>query len=319
MLAAIIIDEHLEAPADSHGSVRMGTWRTPWAHVDLLGKPAIHRFRDFLREHGCESISTAVRYSESADKDVPVERTIDFVTERVRRFKQEGFETILIARVGSYVEFGLEEMLDAHQQDGTGLTRLEGEQDSLDIWMLDVSWLSDAESLLPALQKANPTVYRAHAYVNPLESAQDFRRLVVDSFNSRCRLQPEGTEIKPGVWVGDGVQIERTARIVPPVFIGSGVQISEECLVTRCSNIEFGSFVDFGTAVEDSSILPNTYIGIGLDLSHSIVDGGNLFNLRHNVALDISDPFVMRRNTKRELNTRSWSKVERGELVFTAE
>jgi len=48
--------------------------------------------------------------------------------------------------------------------------------------------------------------------------------------------------------------------------------------------------------VEDSSILPNTYVGIGLDLSHSIVNGRSLLNLQHNVNLEITDPVVMREN-----------------------
>ena len=298
----------------------MGTWDTPWTHVDVLGKPAIHRFMDSLSAHGCESVSIAVSPESVNAKDAPTEPIIDFVTEQVKKFKQEGFETILITHSCAYVEFDIEEMLEVHQQEGKGVTRLATKQYPLGIWMLDTSCLGhDDEPILPALQLANPAIYRSQAYVNPLGSERDFRRLVVDSFSSRCRLRPEGVEIRPGVWVNDGAQIERSARIVAPAFIGAGVQISEECLVTRCSNIESASFVDFGTAVEDSSILPDTYIGIGLDLSHSIVDGCNLFNLRHDVLLDITDPVVVCRNTKREVRRRSSPKVERRELAFTAE
>jgi hypothetical protein len=52
--------------------------------------------------------------------------------------------------------------------------------------------------------------------------------------------------------------------------------------------------VDYGTVVEDSSVLSNTYVGIGLDLSHSMVEGNNLLNLQHEVVLKISDPVVLR-------------------------
>lgn len=320
MLAGIIIDEHFEVPGNAQDRVRMGTRHTPWAHVEVLGKPAMHRFRDSLCERGCESISIAVRQSESGDKkDEPTEPTIDFVAERVSNFRRQGFETVLIARFGAYVEFDLEEMLDVHQEQGKGVTRLASEQDPLDIWMVDISCLGDDESILPALQISNQAVYRSKAYVNPLKSARDLRRLVLDSFNCQCRLKPQGSELRPGVWVNEGAQIERTARIVAPAFIGAGVQVSEECLVTRCSNIEAASFVDFGTAVEDSSILPNTYLGIGLDLSHSVIDGRNLFNLRHDVVLDITDPVVMRPNMKSEVNRRSWPSIERRDLALTAE
>ena len=74
------------------------------------------------------------------------------------------------------------------------------------------------------------------------------------------------------------------------------VKIGDECLITRGSNVESDSEVDYGTTIEDSSILSNTYVGIGLDLSHSVAQGGTLLNLQHDVLLQISDPAVMRQN-----------------------
>ena len=96
--------------------------------------------------------------------------------------------------------------------------------------------------------------------------------------------------------MGEGVHVEKGARIVAPAFIGTGVTISEQCLVTRCSNVERNSYVDYGTAIEDTSVLPSTYVGIGLDVSHSIVDGGSLLNLDRGVALKIGDPSVIRQH-----------------------
>ena len=65
--------------------------------------------------------------------------------------------------------------------------------------------------------------------------------------------------------------------------------------------------VDYGTVVEDSSILSNSYVGIGLDLSHSVVDGNNLLNLERNVTLEIADPCVIRQNriSRKEKNRQS--------------
>ena len=88
--------------------------------------------------------------------------------------------------------------------------------------------------------------------------------------------------------------MERSARIVAPAFIGRNCKVGDQCLITRGSNIESNSEVDYGTVVEDSSVLSNTYVGIGLDLSHSIVDGDNLLNLQHEVTLKITDPVVLR-------------------------
>jgi NDP-sugar pyrophosphorylase family protein len=94
--------------------------------------------------------------------------------------------------------------------------------------------------------------------------------------------------------MGQGAQVERGARIVAPAFIGRNSKVADQSLITRGSNVESNSHVDYGTVIEDSSVLSNTYVGIGLDLSHSIVDGDNLLNLQHGVMLKIGDPVVLR-------------------------
>jgi hypothetical protein len=319
VFAAIIIDEYVQARGETQGGIWAGAWHKPWTCMNLLGKSPLHRFKESLKQAGFESVSVVVNHSESPSIDIPVAPVVDLATARLAHYKREGFETVLISRLGPYVELSFDEMFEVHQQCGEGITRVATEQGLLDVWMLDCARFGNDQPILPALRAANPPTYQSQRYVNPLESAGDLRRLVVDSFNSRCCLRPEGNEIKPGVWICEGAQIERSARIVAPAFIGRAVQISEDCLVTRCSNIEHDSFVDFGTAVEDSSIMPNSYIGIGLDLSHSIVDGRYLSNLRHNVTLQITDPVVMRQNPGHEADRRSWAKAERSEMALTAE
>ncbi|HTT20528.1 MAG TPA: hypothetical protein VMG82_16380 [Candidatus Sulfotelmatobacter sp.] len=193
------------------------------------------------------------------------------------------------------MEIDVAEMFAFHHEQGLGATQAAAGDGPLDAWMIDSSVVLETGTFATDFPFAS---YQSQGYVNRLRSPQDFRRLVLDSF-SRGLLRPEGSEIRPGVWICDGVQIDRSARIVAPAFIGRNVQISDECLITRGSNIESNSRIDFGTAIENSSILPNTYVGIGLDLSHSVVDGRSLFNLRHNVNLEISDPVVLRRNVVR--------------------
>jgi hypothetical protein len=60
--------------------------------------------------------------------------------------------------------------------------------------------------------------------------------------------------------------------------------------------VESDCEVDYGTAVSDASLLSNSYVGIGLEIRHLIVDGGSLLSLEHDVTLEISDPVVMRQN-----------------------
>ncbi len=298
MVGAIIIGEETGAVEDTHYPSRAGSWQWPWASVEVLGKTPIARLADSLKEV-CAAVSVIVNDPAGGQQSTtPPTSVADLAAARFAEYKGDGFETVLVARCGAYVELDAAGMLSFHGEQGSIITRAFADDGPLDLWMVDASALP-CTPLMSALLCTRPSVYRSKGYVNRLRNARDFRQLVLDSFHSRCRLRPQGSEIKPGIWNCDGAQIDRSARVVAPAFIGRDVRISAECLITRGSNVERNSRVDFGTAVEDSSILSDSYVGIGLDVSHSIVDGRNLLNLRHNVNLEITDPVVMRKNTVR--------------------
>jgi hypothetical protein len=54
--------------------------------------------------------------------------------------------------------------------------------------------------------------------------------------------------------------------------------------------------VDYGTVIEDSSVLSNSYVGIWLDVSHAVVCGSKLLNLSRNRTLNLADATMLRRN-----------------------
>jgi hypothetical protein len=64
--------------------------------------------------------------------------------------------------------------------------------------------------------------------------------------------------------------------------------------------------------------LSNTYVGIGLDLSHSIVDGRNLLNLQHTVNLQITDPVVMRENFLTGRDYQIWPSIESDRIALSS-
>jgi tetrahydrodipicolinate N-succinyltransferase len=216
--------------------------------------------------------------------------------QQVLAYKESGVEAVLIIRVGAYAEFDVADALQFHREQAQLVTRAFAQDGPLDIWIVDPTLLPESEKILRTLSDAEPARYQVRGYVNRLERAQDLRQFVVDGFSSRSRLSPAGSEARPGVWIDEGAQVHRDARIVAPAYIGRGARIAEQCLITRCSNVEANCQVDYGTVVEDSSILSNTYVGIGLDLSHSIVEGSNLVNLERGVTLEIADPCVIRQN-----------------------
>jgi hypothetical protein len=318
VVGAIIIGDQTGAMEDKHSPSRFCSYQAPWASMELLGKSPIARLAEDLKQD-CDVVSLISNDRDSQHGNATHQGSIaDLAADRFDDYKREGLGTVLIVQCGSYVELDVAEMLNFHQVRGVGVTRAFSEHAPLDIWMVDLSELPDHVPPLSTLLRTTPAMYHSQGYVNHLRTAREFRRLVLDSFHSRCRLRPQGPEIKPGIWSCDGAQIERSARVVAPAFIGRAVYISAECLITRGSNVESNSRVDFGTAVEDSTILPNSYVGIGLDLSHSIVDGRKLLNLRHNVNLEITDPVVMRQNTVGGVHRQSWASIEAGSMALSS-
>jgi carbonic anhydrase/acetyltransferase-like protein (isoleucine patch superfamily) len=317
VLSAIVIvgpetREHEESSALTGGqsadfspAVTQVLQETPLVCVEALGRSVAGRTIEEVRRAGVDVISLLGNVSgvcrpstDSAINIVPcsTEDAWRRTKQELITGKQSCVDAAIIIRAGAYADFDLRDALQSHRDQCRAVTRVFDQQGPLDIWIIDPSRLDAYPEFLTTVREDEPARYLVNGYVNRLESPRDLRKLIVDGLTSRCGLRPQGTEIRPGVWVDDAAQIHRDARIVAPAFIGRGTRIAEQCLITRCSNIESNCQVDYGTVVEDSSILSNSYVGIGLDLSHAIVDGSNLINLEHDVTLEIADPCIIRQN-----------------------
>jgi len=304
VLGAIVISEPVgrECNVRDGGYSTWAKWHKCPASVSVLGSSSVVRTGEYLRQSGFQEVAMLGGRSHctvTASLAEIQDQTWRKAANQLREYHQNGLETLLIIRADAYVECDLALFIAHHQQEGRAITRAVDQEGVLDMWAIDLSRFEGTDDLLSTLASANEGHCEITGYVNRLETPQDFRRMATDLMTRKCKTRPRGTETRPGVWIDDGAQISRGARIVAPAYIGREVRIADDCLITRCSNIESWSHVDFGTAVEDSSILTNTYVGIGLDLSHSIVDGDELLNLHHEVRLHISDPVVMRRNSPR--------------------
>ena len=271
------------------------------ACVEVVGQSVLDRTIENLWRTGVSQISifvdrslTPFGFSDGGNTSLhPTSNVWRDAEAKFDEYREAGVDTVWIVRVGPYIEMEFADMMRFHSERGPAITRAVDSAGPLEVWVVHPERFSGS-ARLPELLLIGAERYGVSGYVNRLETARDLRRLAVDSLTSRCRLRPQGFETRPGVWMGASAQVDRGARIVAPAFIGRGVKISEQCLITRCSAVESNSHIDYGTVVEDSSILSGTYVGIGLDLSHSIVEGESLLNLRHDVTLRINDPVVLR-------------------------
>ena len=83
--------------------------------------------------------------------------------------------------------------------------------------------------------------------------------------------------------------IHRDARIVAPAYLGAYARVRALAVITRGSVVERNSEIDCGTVVENSTVLPFSRIGAGLDVSFSVVGFRHIFHLQREVAVEIAD------------------------------
>ena len=218
----------------------------------------------------------------------------------IHSFAAKGVDNIVLMRLGAYVEFDPGDALEFFKAADQAAVRVWDRQGALDMWLLNARHLMENGSMLEQLQSLvqenSLKTYPLSGYVNRLSGAADLRQFVMDVFHSRCEAKPEGTETRPGVWVDEGAIVHRQARIVPPAYIGKNTRVDPTSLITRSSNIERDCHVDYGTAIENSSVLAGTYIGAGLDITHSVVYTNKLVHLYQNVALEINDEILIGTN-----------------------
>lgn len=222
---------------------------------------------------------------------------------------RKGVDTVLLARLGAYVELDLPAALKHHRVHSQPVTPIHDSQGSLSYWIvdtahalsnLDSSFFSDDCSLVPCDRRDDrkddceiensPVPFMVSGYVNRLADAHDFRHLVVDAFLGRCSIAPTGHEIKPGVWVDNSAHVHKTARLVAPCYVGADTRVEPGAVITRCANLERNCHVGEGSLVSNASLLPRTMVGRGLDVSSSLVDRFELVDLSRNVTLCIQDP-----------------------------
>jgi hypothetical protein len=305
-VAAIIIvdarrDEWDDAGASGlAGSAPEAFAEIPLALLDVVGKSVVHHVSDRLRRAGVEAVTalTGDGFGQDAGYDqgqpacLPAGDVWRAAEEALCAYAAEGVENVLLLRLGPYAEFDLADWLRFHEARRQNATLLFDREGPLDAALVQSARRNDAAFLLrnglrAARVPGEP--YFTPAYVNRLQNAHDLRCLAQDALLMRCGIRPQGRELKPGVWVAEHARIHRSARVLAPAFVGVHAKLRAASVVTRCSVVEHHAEVDCGTVLEDTTVLPYTYVGTGLDLSHTVAGFGRVCHLRRHAEVEIAD------------------------------
>ena len=274
----------------------------PLALLDVVGKSVVHHVADRLRCAGVEAI-TALTTEALCEPTVlpdrqlqpacrPADDTWRAAEEAFSAYADEGVENVLLLRLGPYAEFDLSDLLHFHRSRRQNATLIFDRNGPLDAAVVQAVRRNDAAHLIRnglRVSRVPAEPYVTQAYVNRLQSAPDLRRLGQDALLMRCDIHPQGHELKPGVWVAERARIHRTARVLAPAFVGAHAKLRAASVVTRCSTVEHHAEVDCGTVLEDTTVLPYTYVGTGLDAAHAVAGFGRVAQLRRQAEVEIAD------------------------------
>ena len=321
-LGAIVVpgERYRNSPAKSTRSFD-GLLSEPLGYLDLAGRSTAERtIERFVRADvdavsvlQDESVSCASKPCFTAFENVEFEAANDpypAIQQKLRDYSQSGIEHAFLLFGNIYAETDLLDLFYFHREARQAVTRTVNAEGALDFWVVDCAKAQEIDLHNLFVQKTSGSSYFIREYVNRLMHPRDLRRLASDLLQGRCSCRPSGREVKRGIWIDDGAEVHRWARIVAPAYIGRGSKVMEDTLITRHSSIEKNCCLDYGTVVEDSSILPNTEIGICLDVCHAIANGNKLLSLERDVVIEISDPAVMRSNSPlpKPAKSRRWAK-----------
>ena len=212
-----------------------------------------------------------------------------------------GADVLVLVRVGTYTDLDYAELLSFHSSTGSPLTQAYDADGSLDIAVVNASLLRNNDGLVRrALRRLFPQQRRFYytGYVNRLRRPPDLFSLMSDGLHGRCGLRPSGTELRPGVWCGDDVDLDSTVSIHGTAFIGAGSRVAAGCTIAGTSSVERDCQIDCATLIEDSFVLQGSYVGVALDVRRSIVGNKKLFNVDRNVEVSVSDSRLLGRNSK---------------------
>jgi NDP-sugar pyrophosphorylase family protein len=307
---AILITGVAAEPTDSPVSVTISESFAgiPNALLPVLGRPVLHHVADRLKSSGIDPISVlnvsdpslplvedACR-SDFRWKNVPAEQIWRAAEEEFDELVQAGAEMVIVLRLGAYAEVELDPLLQYHLDQRNHITQVVSSEGPLDFFVLCGSRRNDARFLLRnklVKMRVQTQPYRTDTYVNRLQNVTDLRRLALDSLLRKTSIEPQGRQVRPGIWIGDGAKIDRNVRLVAPCYIGSWARVRAGSLITRGSSLEHHSIVEHGTVVEASTLLPLSCVGAGLDLIHSVVGFKQMASIKYSAQMEIEDASLL--------------------------
>ncbi|MCW2668905.1 MAG: Nucleotidyl transferase [Frankiales bacterium] len=133
-----------------------------------------------------------------------------------------------------------------------------------------VDWSGD---VFPALLEAGAPVYGyvADGYWEDIGTHESYLRAQADVLNRQVDVEMAAFEVSPGVWVGEGAEVDPDAIIKGPVFIGDYAQVEGGAELREFTVLGDNVIVKSGAFLHRAVVHDNAFIGPHANLRGCVI------------------------------------------------
>ena len=199
---------------------------------------------------------------------------------------QGALVTVCLARVPDPVEFGIvvtredgrvERFLEKPSWGqvftdtvNTGIYVMEPEVFAAVEAGTSVDWAMD---VFPALMAAGAPVYGhvAEGYWEDVGTQASYLKAHADVLQGRVDVEVPGFQVAPGIWVGDGAEIDPDALLTGPVCVGENAKIEGGAFLGELTVLGSNVVVKGGAVLERAIVHDNVFVGPGVGLRGCVI------------------------------------------------
>ncbi len=147
--------------------------------------------------------------------------------------------------------------------------------------------------VFPQLLAAGKPLYGflSDAYWKDVGNLQVYRQTNFEALAGKVALDFPMPEVRPGVWIGEGTQIDSSAEIGTPVAIGKNVTIGAGAKIGENTIVGDGSVIEANCTLRETILWEGAHVRTGTQMERCVV--GKNASVSSNVAIfdaNIMDP-----------------------------
>jgi mannose-1-phosphate guanylyltransferase/phosphomannomutase len=130
-----------------------------------------------------------------------------------------------------------------------------------------------SQDLFPILMEQGHPIYGyvATGYWCDIGNISEYLRATTDYLEGRVQLERRGTEVRPGLWCDEEVELSPEAQVDGAVYLGFGAKIKAGTVIHGPSVVRDFAIVEGRAHIDRSVIWRNSYIGERAELRGAII------------------------------------------------